>query len=586
MWARRFRVQALRARRRLTASAPAVAPPPAGSRWVRWAVGGALVGLPTLKLVWACAPLFVGSDEAAAAAAAAQERATHASEAASATTTATATASSAGPIATAAPPSSLSLASLVHHGSDRLLRDVATAALVVADYWRADPSPDADWTEVHERAAHRLLRLCRVNRGVYIKFAQHVAQLEHLLPAPYVRVMSAMLHEAPTDAPAVVRATVEAELGAPVEAVFSSFDFTPIASASLAQVHVATLRRDGARVAVKVQHPHLRAMAAVDIATIEVLVALVRRLFPRFEYGWLVEEMKQNLPRELTFTLEARNMERCAALLAAEHPRVVVPTVVHAATTPSVLTMSFESGVHVHDAAAVAALGVRPGEVAAALSAAFCAQIFLHGFVHCDPHAGNVLVRRARDGGAEVVLLDHGLYRELGPAFRLDYCALWRALVLGDADGIRAGCERLGAGDGLYKVLAAMLTTQSWEALTDPARRPLAGPSDGPAADTRRLTARFAARHSDDIQAVLARVPRELLLLLKTADCLRAVDAQLGAPTTSLATTARFAVRGLGAHALATSPGLATRVRVALDAARVEALALGLWLWQWWRGGE
>ena len=95
--------------------------------------------------------------------------------------------------------------------------------------------------------------------------------------------------------------------------------------------------------------------------------------------------------------------------------------------------MDFEEGVNGTRRADIAASGVDPAAAARLISRAFCAQTFAHGFVHCDPHAANVLVRPARGGRGRaraaptLVLLDHGLYRELDEPFRLEYARLWRA---------------------------------------------------------------------------------------------------------------------------------------------------------------
>ena len=305
----------------------------------------------------------------------------------------------------------------------------------------------------HARGAARLRDLCHANGGVYVKLGQHVATLvsgerkgrvdhhthththrirspshtlsfpptqnqqDHLLPPEYVNLMKATMLNAVPPAPfADVRATVEEDLQAPLSSTFLSFDPTPIAAASLAQVHRAVVV-DGTSVAVKVQHRGLREACAADIATVAGLVAAGGLLFPGFDLSWLVAEIKANLPRELDFRLEAENAERCASNLEAPSSsvrgRVVVP---HShpplPPTPRVHVMEWIDGVPAADPQALATIGASPRTVATLIATAFSEMIFIHGFVHADPHPGNLLVRRGRDGKAQLVLLDHGLYRE------------------------------------------------------------------------------------------------------------------------------------------------------------------------------
>jgi len=367
--------------------------------------------------------------------------------------------------------------------------------------------------------------------------------------------MEATLTQAPQDAFHQVRRVVEQDLGAPLESAFSSFEEQPIASASLAQVHLATLRSTGQRVAVKVQHEGLRELSQVDIGTIAFLVDTVKRIFPKFEYTWLVDEIKQNLPRELDFRLEGKNCEQAGRNFA-DDDRVVVPTIYWEHTTARVLTMSFEPGCYITNVQGIVAQGVRPADVAAVYSDLFSKQVFKHGFVHADPHAGNVLVRQhpARPGKPQIVLLDHGLYRPLDDAFRVSYARLWRALIFGDEQGIKRESEAMGAGD-MYKLFAAILTTRSWDQVSQSSLDSLQvdGSESGKA-----LTSSYAKQYQDEIQEILCRLPREMLLLLKTNDCMRAVDVALGTPVNTFVTMAVDCVDAIAAAEMARDPSWGT----------------------------
>ncbi|KAH8045227.1 hypothetical protein JL721_12675 [Aureococcus anophagefferens] len=297
-----------------------------------------------------------------------------------------------------------------------------------------------DDASIHARNAERLLALARANGGVYVKIAQHCAQLDYLLPEAYTAAFAKCLDDAPRSSWADVCAVVREELGgAPCE-IFDDFQREPIASASLAQVHRATWR--GAQVAVKLDFKH-----------------------------------------------EAGNCARARQIFAA-WPDVCVPETFAEVSGTRVLTMSFEAGVN---GTARDAIGdLRPRRAAAALV-------------------------------SRLVILDHGLYRDLDASFRLEYARLWRALATADTRGIQASAQRLGVGD-LYPLFAAMLTQRPWDDVANPDMNSLR--SNG-AADNAMLQA-YAERYAKEITLVLDRVPRQMLLLLKMSDCLRHLDRALG----------------------------------------------------------
>jgi len=275
------------------------------------------------------------------------------------------------------------------------------------------------WHELHTRGAQKMLTMCLANGGIYVKLGQHIAQLDYIVPEPYTKALSALFRTNMTSSWEDVVKVIREDLGAEPEELFGSIERTPLASASLAQVHRATARDTGAPLAVKVQHPNLREICDADMAAVAVAVKLAGWLFPDdFTLQWLLEEMKVYLRRELDFESEARNVERCrrffscAGAGAALADAVVVPGVVHSLTTPRVLTMTFEEGCSVTDIDALRKMNISPSLVTKLLCETFCSQIFLGNFVHCDPHPGNVLIRQHPNcaaGTPQLVLLDHGI---------------------------------------------------------------------------------------------------------------------------------------------------------------------------------
>ncbi|KAM5129991.1 aarF domain-containing protein kinase 1 [Mantella aurantiaca] len=449
-------------------------------------------------------------------------------------------------------------------GVVRIGRAALTTAAISCDYLTSlrNVTPEAqDYdvikSQVHSRSARRLLDLCCANRGTFIKVGQHLGALEYLLPPEYTRTLSVLHSRAPpTPLPDVLR-VVRQELGKEADELFERFEETPLGAASLAQVHRAVLK-DGRTVAVKVQHPKVQTQSARDILLMEVLLRIVKKVFPQFEFMWLVEEAKKNLPLELDFLNEGRNAERLADMVC-RFPFLKIPRIHWDLSTKRLLVMEYMEGGQVNDRQYMERNKIDVDQVSRALGKLYSEMIFVHGFVHCDPHPGNVLVRQSADiGGPEIILLDHGLYQELSDTFRLDYCHLWQALIAADMEGIRTYSQRMGAGD-LYPLFACMLTARSWNAVNRGIDRQTASQEE--AQEIRSN----AAAYLPQISQLLASVPRQMLLLLKTNDLLRGIETALRtrASSSSFLSMSRCCVRAISRHQ-ASASSLWSRPRIVL----------------------
>ena len=329
---------------------------------------------------------------------------------------------------------------------------VGNAALTLADYkWTLlgtskEERPDeykAALREANQRAARRLLAVCLSHGGIYTKFGQSIGNLSYALPAEFTETLAPLQDRAQAMPRELVASTVEAELGgAPLSSVFSEFDLEPVAAASLAQVHRAVLRGSGETVAVKLQYPYLGAQTEGDLSTLRLLAETVGYWFPDFGYSWLVPEFENNMALELDFVQEARNAERLARQFRARHD-VLVPAIRWEHTTPRMLIMQFIAGIKVNDVARLEAAGVNPLAVARTVSSVFGDMIHVHGFVHCDPHAGNLMVLPASSASASAYASAARWLAGLG------YAAL-AALALAGSGGLLApgSGAALGAAAG------------------------------------------------------------------------------------------------------------------------------------------
>ncbi|ETW80565.1 hypothetical protein HETIRDRAFT_237669, partial [Heterobasidion irregulare TC 32-1] len=375
----------------------------------------------------------------------------------------------------------------------RNLRTFWTCAVIAADY-KLNFTPDAadGITALHERVGERVFNLLTSNGGLYIKFGQAIGANAALLPRPIQRKFARLFDDAPQIPYADVDRVFRAEFGRPPsgpDGVFAEFEEHAVASASVAQVHRARLKpADGGEwVAVKVQKPAVGKQMEPDLAAFRAVMWMYEHWLFDLPVYFMVDFISEHLRQELDFENEARNADRTAAFVAADpalRERVHIPKVHHAYTTKRVMTAEWIDGVRMSDREGILRLmgegarGLPPSTIAppplspdanSALRARyapplkggvralmhtmvdlFSAQIFRWGWVHCDPHPGNVLVRAhpspAHPHTPQLVLLDHGLYVCLPDAFRAEYARLWKGLLAMDMRAVEEVTRGWGIG--------------------------------------------------------------------------------------------------------------------------------------------
>ena len=247
----------------------------------------------------------------------------------------------------------------------------------------------------------------------YVKLAQLIASSPGLFPEVLSDEFRSLLDEVPPIPPADVIEVLTEELGAPPESVFENFDLVPLASASIAQVHAATLP-GGEEVVVKVQRPGIRQRLERDLRILMLLARVLERTSAKGRMAnpiAVVEDFAATLAEELNFVNEGRSMELFDANLRrfGHNERVRVPSVRWAFTTPRVLTMERIHGFKIDD---LAQLGAQGWDLAGALKRGvrgWMEAALEHGFFHGDVHAGNLML----DLDGDVVFLDFGIMGRL-----------------------------------------------------------------------------------------------------------------------------------------------------------------------------
>lgn len=414
-------------------------------------------------------------------------------------------------------------------GIVRFGRAFVTASKIAADYKFSlkgfddcsEPSLKA-WSSCHKRSAERLLDLCCNNGGIFIKVGQHIAALQYLVPIEYVETLSVLHNRAPRTSFNEIKKVIKEDLKADLEDLFEEFELEPVGAASFAQVHRAKLKSNGQLVAVKVQHPQVQKHSSIDMTTMDVLVRVVAKLFPNFSFLWLAESTKKNIPLELDFRHEGRNADKTRNLLK-YFDWLTIPKVHWELSSSRILLMDFETGGMINDTEYIEKNGIDKQQLTRRLGSLYCDMIFRHGHVHCDPHPGNILVKQT-DKGAQIILLDHGLYTHLSDVFRSRYSNLWLALIQANMESIKRYATELGVGD-LYGILACVVSGRPWSAVV----RGITEVVDKRAMQSEESEIKsYASRYMSEINQLLSNVPRELLLILKTNDLLRSIETRMG----------------------------------------------------------
>jgi predicted unusual protein kinase regulating ubiquinone biosynthesis (AarF/ABC1/UbiB family) len=296
-----------------------------------------------------------------------------------------------------------------------------------------------DWSRVHQRNADQIFRTATRLRGLLIKVCQVAGTRSDVFPPAYVRTLQKAQDRVPPRPFDEMRAVVEAQLEKPLDAVFSEFDPTPIAAASLAQVHRARLR-DGREVAVKIQYPDIEQIVRTDLVALRRICRIYERFDPQpLEIMPLLDELQKHLALELDFRREIENADRIRALFA-KNPAVIIPEIDYAHSGERVITMELVSGIKVNDVDALVAAGIDPREVVQGLTSLWNQMIMAYGFFHADPHPGNVFIRP----GPRYVILDFGLAKQLPRGFGMGLFELMFSMMTQNESAMVRAFQELG----------------------------------------------------------------------------------------------------------------------------------------------
>ncbi|EPS37438.1 hypothetical protein H072_8887 [Dactylellina haptotyla CBS 200.50] len=449
--------------------------------------------------------------------------------------------------------------------------------------------------ELHLRSAERVFDILAKNGGLYLKVGQAVAMQAAVLPPAFQQKFAQLFDNAPqVSYKEVLRVFKQEFNGKTPDDIFmpGSFETEAIASASIAQVHRARLK-DGTHVAVKIQKPQIATWIEWDLKSWSILMWLESKFFD-INFYFVVPYIREKLKSECDFLTEAANSERTRAFVRAEPSlknKVYIPQIYREYTTERILVAEWIDGVKLWDKEVIAGpwrgydmvgkpigrrrtqkqnknmareftslfetspnvrhdttvrragLGLSLTDVMTTIVRLFAFQMFSWGHVHCDPHPGNMFVRRKPNGKPEVVLIDHGLYVDITDDMRKNYCEFWVSLLTLDNKKIGEVAEKWGIGNA--DLFASATLMRPYTGGDNSFAKSITGEEDpnGPGGSyemNQRVREGMKAFLSDT-----TKIPRELVFLGRSMRIIQGNNQLMGSPVNRIKETALAASRGL-----------------------------------------
>jgi len=295
------------------------------------------------------------------------------------------------------------------------------------------------WQKISGKQTGRIEKLSRPERvrmaleelgPTFIKLGQILSTRPDLIPLEYAQELSKLQDSVPSFPTGDAKALIKSETGRSPEDIFLSFDETPIAAASLGQVHKAVLRDTEEEVAIKVQRPNIQRTIEVDLEIMLHMASLMERNLEEMEVlrpTRIVAEFSRSLEDEVDYTVEASHVEHFARQFL-DDTTIYVPKVFHELTTKRILTMEYIDGIKASNLDDLKQEGYDLKEIADRGVNLIMKQIFVHGFYHADPHPGNIFILP----NTVICFLDFGMMGRLSRQEREEFTDLIRVIVSKD----------------------------------------------------------------------------------------------------------------------------------------------------------
>ncbi|SES91666.1 ubiquinone biosynthesis protein [Salinibacillus kushneri] len=296
--------------------------------------------------------------------------------------------------------------------------------------------------EVHIKTRGERVRLFLEELGpTFIKLGQIASTRPDLIPEDIIQEMEKLQDEVPPFPYQQVKSIIERELGDEIESIFTKFEETPLAAASIGQVHYAVLKT-GEKVAVKVQRPDIEDMIKTDLEILlqlAVLAELRLEWAAQYQVREMVEEFSKAILDELDYAKEGHNADKIAKQFQ-ETPMIQIPEVYWNFTTKKVLTMEFVEGTKLNDLDALKEKGYDTKLLGERITNAVFHQILIEGFFHGDPHPGNISILP----GEVIVFMDFGLAGRITKGMKDNFASLVISMMRQNTDGVIRAITNMG----------------------------------------------------------------------------------------------------------------------------------------------
>ncbi|KAK3041534.1 hypothetical protein RJ639_002220 [Escallonia herrerae] len=311
-------------------------------------------------------------------------------------------------------------------------------ALQQREKWTNKSKRATLWEKAHQRNAKRVLRLIIELEGLWVKLGQYLSTRADVLPDAYIRLLRQLQDSLPPRRLEEVCRSIQKELGMSMDDLFLNFVEVPLATASIAQVHRATLR-DGQEVVVKVQHEGIKTVILKDLKNAKSIVDWIAWAEPQYDFNPMIDEWCKEAPKELDFNHEAENTRTVSRNLGCRNRRndnmprvdVLIPEVIQ-----------YMDGIRLNDTESLQAVGVDKLKLVEEITRAYAHQIYVDGFFNGDPHPGNFLV--SKEPPYTPILLDFGLTKLLSSSMKQALAKMFLASAEGDYVALLSAFAEMG----------------------------------------------------------------------------------------------------------------------------------------------